>query len=290
MFGPDPGCRYRFPLGELDAALDCLDAHGFAVITRLIAPACADALRSEALTALDPTKEMEAGQERSNTNYVEAAPALMSLFTDEGFIGLLARLVGSERFTINRSAAILRAPGNRGIYWHADRFGGGEALTAADILGDNDYPAGIWFYLNGSSPARGGLAVIADSHRADWQAPSGFVLSSDRQAILRVGAESDPYTGMDVPGMVSVISDPEDAVIFASRTYHASHPYPSDRPEPRTTVGLSVRPCSHRLRADWPLSPSAARFVAGAPAWMRPYLEGYLNYDPQWRRTQVART
>ena len=65
-------------------------------------------------------------------------------------------------------AAIVRQPGAAPVAWHSD-FCGHFPLpplnTGHVLLRSERVPSGIWFYLSGSHPRRGGLAVIEDSHR-----------------------------------------------------------------------------------------------------------------------------
>jgi ectoine hydroxylase-related dioxygenase (phytanoyl-CoA dioxygenase family) len=273
---------YQFAADDLDAAIEYMEAHGFAVITRVITQEFAALLRAEVCEQVDPKGALANGEARYGQNYIEAAPVFRELFANTSFTRLLERMVKSSAITVNRSAAIMRAPGNPGISWHMDRFAGAVAETASDVLNDHDYPAGIWLYLNGSRPALGGLAVIADSHRPDWNGPPGFCFIENRFSFCRAGASKTPYLGMDVPGVVPVLANPEDAIVFAARTYHAAYDYPAELRDPRLSVGMSVRPASLDFTAKWPLGDNAKRMIATAPPYLLRFLNGYRTNDQHW--------
>ena len=154
----------------------------------------------------------------------------------------------------------------------------------------------IWPYvadLNGSHPARGGLAVIADSHQPLWTPPPGFELTPDRRRFSKKG-EATPYNDFDFPGCVPIFSNPGDLIVFAARTYHAAFPVPADFNDVRHSVGLGLR-SSHSLQGDfagdridtcpWPIPATAQavteRVRAESPQLIR-YFEGYWGFPLKW--------
>ena len=140
----------------------------------------------------------------------------------------------SEELTINRTAAILRNPGSSPLNWHTDfcGFSDGPPTFSGDILNRGPWPSGLWFYITGSHPKHGGLAVIEDSHVEDWEGPEGFQLTPDQRSFHRIGTEPSSHVGFDVPGLVPLFTEPGDEIVFASRTYHSAFPNRIDRVPP----------------------------------------------------------
>jgi hypothetical protein len=144
--------------------------------------------------------------------------------------------------TLHRTSGLLKQPGSGPLGWHTDHSGA-EPLpprSPGHILNRGTEPNGCVFYLNGSHPARGGLAVIADSHRRDWEAPPGFELCTKAFRPRGLGG-ADGYAKFDVPGCVPIWSAPNDLVLFACRTYHNAFPTPPDWGDVRHSVGLRPR-------------------------------------------------
>ena len=101
-------------------------------------------------------------------------------------------------------------------------FPGPPSNTGEVLLRDDRIPAGVWFYLNGSAPSKGGLAVIEDSHREGWTGPTGFELfrCGAGRGIRRSGHQTQQrYSRFDVPGCVPLVTAPGDLIVFAARTY-----------------------------------------------------------------------
>ncbi len=280
---PRLGYRYEFKLNELAAAQACVEEHGFAVIKQLITPSMVADLCVSVLKVVDPRQDMVAGESRTHTTFVEHSPALARLLEYEPFIDAQTVLCGDPELTLNRSAAIIRQPNSPGLLWHSDwcGFSTDPPKAANDVLNRGPWPSGLWFYITGSNPEHGGLAVIEDSHAEDWQPPEGFALLPGKWSFQRNGAESKGYTGFDVPGMVPLYTEPGDEIVFAARTYHAAFPNNTNRV--RLSCGMSLRPRSVRLEAPWPLPDAARAFVAAQPAAVQPLLENYVGFDPSWR-------
>ena len=134
----------------------------------------------------------------------------------------------------------------------------------------------MWFYLNGTHPSRAGLAVIADSHRADWQPPDGFEFTADQRSFHRTGEEPKPYDRMDMPGTVPLFTEPGDLIIFAARTYHGAFPHGGD--EPRLSCGFIFRPTQEKLSIPWELPESAHRFMEGLSPTVAALRRGLPKY------------
>lgn len=113
--------------------------------------------------------------------------------------------------------------------WHSD-FTGYEPLplTNASVhLNRGEGPNGKWFYLNGSHPRKGGLCVLAGSHRPDYVPPGGFRWSNGPHSGLErldatTGEWESANNDFDIPGVVPFYSEPGDMLIFAARTMRAS--------------------------------------------------------------------
>lgn len=272
--------RFAFGLDDVEAVTRCTAEHGFAVVRDAIAPALAEALCADVRRALDPDGATRPGDARIDLAFVERSPALLALLADARYLRLQRALVGADDLVVHRSAAILRQPGSPAIGWHTDMPRLGLApRTANEALNCGEWPNGMWFYLTGSRPDDGGLAVIAGSHRRDWTPPAGWDLSEDRGCIRRAG-ETAMYGGMDIPGTVQLETAPTDLIVFAARTYHAANPHRGA--EPRLSAGLALRPRHPWLTAPWPLPDPARRLIAETPEPLRRFVHGYLGIEPAW--------
>lgn len=281
---PKLAYRYEFAVDELDAAQACVEAHGFAVVKAMLDEARVAELQAAVLAVVDPNRELGPGQSRTHTSFMEHAPAMWKLLDDEQFMRSQCVFTGSDELTLNRSAAIIRNPGSAPLVWHSDwrGFHKGAPRQANEVLNRGDWPSGIWFYLTGSNPQHGGLAVIEDSHVADWSGPEGFTLTDDCSSFYPTGGEPKGYVGFDVPGIVPLFTDPGDMIVFAHRTYHAAFPNQTDRV--RLSCGLNFRPRQVQVEAPWPLSAAGQAFVQAQPAHVQPLVENYIGIDPTWRK------
>lgn len=284
---PKLAYRYEFALDEVEEAQACVEAHGFAILKRVLQPDMVEALKASVMAVVNPHNDMGPGQSRTHTYFIEQSPALWRLLEDETFLRVQRIFCQAEELTINRTAAIIRNPGSAALVWHSDwrGFSTEPPKTANDVLNRGLWPSGLWFYLTGSYPAHGGLAVIEDSHVPDWPGPEGFELTPDKSSFYPKGGEPKGYTGFDIPGLVPLFTEPGDEIIFAHRTYHSAFPNRTD--EVRLSCGIGLRPRSERIDAPWPRSTLAQQFVDALPAHLQPMVENYVGIDPQWRRAEA---
>lgn len=280
---PELAYRYEFSLDELDAAQACVDAHGFAVLKRVLPPDSVEELKESVLQVVDPSRELGPGQSRTHTSFIEFSPALWKLLDYEPFMRAQRVFCQAEDLTLNRTAAIIRQPGSAPLVWHSDwrGFSKDAPKNASDILNRGPWPSGLWFYLTGSNAQHGGLAVIENSHTPDWAGPEGFVLTPDRQSFYPEGDEPKGYVGFAVPGLVPLFTDPGDEIIFAARTYHAAFSNQTD--QVRLSCGIGLRPRKFRIDAPWPLPETAKAFIQALPAHLQPLVENYTGIDLNWR-------
>lgn len=288
MQKPRLAYQYEFGLDEVEAAQACVEAHGFAVLKDVLSLAMVDKLCASVLTVVDPQHELMPGQSRTHTSFIEHSPALWKLLDDERYMRAQSIFCQAPALTINRSAAIIRQPGSAPLLWHSDwrGFSQGAPKTANDVLNRGPWPSGLWFYLTGSNPAHGGLAVIEDSHWPDWPGPEGFVLTPDQASFYPKGGEPKGYVGFDVPGIVPLFTEPGDEIIFAARTYHAAFANQTNRV--RLSCAIGFRPRTMRLDAPWSLSAAAQAFVQAQPAHRQSLVENYVGIDPSWRAEGMA--
>ena len=279
--------RYEFGLDALEAAQACVEAHGFAVVKKVLSEGLVEELQESVRQVLDPDGALAPGESYTHTTFVEHAPALWQLLDYEPFLRVHRLFCQADELTIHRSAAILRNPGSSPLSWHSDWHGftQGPPQNAGDVLNRGPWPSGRWLYLTGSYPEHGGLAVIEDSHVEDWAGPAGFALTPDRRSFHPRGSEPESYVGFDVPGMVPLFTDPGDMIIFAARTYHAAFSNQID--QVRLSCGLGFRPRSHRIDAPWPLSESAQAFVKALPPRHQHFVENYVGIDTDWRGQEM---
>ncbi len=280
---PELGYPYEFNLDELDAAQACVEAHGFAVVKNVLPAALVEELQESVKAVLDPDGALGEGNSFTHTSFIEHSPTMWKMFDHEPFFRTQQVFCQAQELTINRTAAILRNPGSEPLRWHSDwrGFSRRPPNDSGDVLNRGPWPSGLWFYITGSHPTHGGLAVIEDSHVEDWEGPEGFQLTPDRGSFHPVGAEPHGHIGFDVPGLVPLFTDPGDEIIFAARTYHSAFPNRVDRV--RLSCGVGFRPRGYPVNAPWPLSETAQAFIKSFPEHLKPMVEDYVGIDNSWR-------
>jgi ectoine hydroxylase-related dioxygenase (phytanoyl-CoA dioxygenase family) len=280
---PELPYQYEFTLDQLGAAQACVEAHGFAILKNVLPLDLVTDLKADVVQVVNPNNDLGPGQSRTHVSFIEEAPALWRLLEYEPYMAAQKVFCQAGELTINRTAAIIRNPGSSALVWHSDWRGFSQEppKTANDVLNRGPWPSGLWFYLTGSNPVHGGLAVIEDSHVAGWPGPQGFKLTPDRTSFYPEGGEPKGYAGFDVPGMVPLFTEPGDEIIFADRTYHSAFPNQSDKV--RLSCGIGFRPRRKRLEAPWPLPASARQFIENLPDHLQALVENYVGIDPQWR-------
>lgn len=284
---PELSYQYEFGLNELEAAQSCVEAHGFAVIKHLLPNDLVEELKASVVQVVNPNNDMGPGQSRTHVSFIEYSPALWKLLDYAPFMQAQQVFCQAKELTLNRTAAIIRNPGSAALLWHSDWRGFAKAppKAANDVLNRGPWPSGLWFYLTGSNPQHGGLAVIEDSHVPDWPGPEGFELTPDQASFYPKGGEPKGYVGFDLPGLVPLFTEPGDEIVFAARTYHAAFPNQTD--QVRLSCGIGLRPRAMRIDAPWPLSSTAQAFIKAQPPSIQPLVENYVGIDPSWRATDV---
>jgi hypothetical protein len=96
------------------------DAHGFAIVKGVLQDEQVAALKAAVIHAIDPDGKLGPGESRTHTSFVEEVAPMWDLLDCESFMHIHRTLVGSDRLTIHRSAAILRKPGSAPVAWHSD--------------------------------------------------------------------------------------------------------------------------------------------------------------------------
>ena len=149
---PKLAYRYEFELDEVEEAQACVEAHGFAILKRVLQPEMVEALKASVMEVVNPNNDMGPGQSRTHTYFIEQSPALWRLLEDETFLRVQRIFCQAEELTINRTAAIIRNPGSAALVWHSDwrGFSTEPPRTANDVLNRGLWPSGLWFYLTGS--------------------------------------------------------------------------------------------------------------------------------------------
>ena len=280
---PDLGYPYEFGTDELDAAQACVEAHGFAIVKNVLTEALVEELQESVKQVLDPDGALGEGNSYTHASFIEHSPALWKMLDHEPFMRAQRVFCQADELTINRTAAILRNPGSAPLQWHSDWQGHyeGPPRSSGDVLNRGPWPSGLWFYITGSHPMHGGLAVIEDSHVEDWEGPEGFQLTPDRRSFHPEGTEPHSYVGFDIPGLVPLFTDPRDEIVFAARTYHSAFSNRIDRV--RLSCGVGLRPRAYPVDAPWPLSETAQEFVKAFPQHLQQMVEDYVGIDIEWR-------
>jgi len=193
-------------------------------------------------------------------------------------------LIGTDELCVHRSAAIIRKPGSKIVNWHSDWCGydDGPPKNTGDVLNRGLWPSGKWFYITGSRPSHGGLCVIEDSHLEGWQGPEGFKLTANQRSFCKDdGSSESPYDGFDMPGLVPLITDPGDCLVFAHRTQHGA--FSNQEETDRLSCAVGFRDRAHRIDTPWDLPESAQTFAAELPDHLKRYADGYVGIDPSWK-------
>ena len=280
---PELDYRYEFGLDELDDAQACVEAHGFAIVKNVLTYALVEELQESVKQILDPDGTLGEGNSYTHASFIEHSPTLWKMLDHEPFMRAQRVFCQADELTIHRTAAILRNPGSAPLRWHSD-WGGyhqGPPRDPGDVLNRGPWPSGQWFYITGSHPMHGGLAVIEHSHLEDWEGPEGFQLTPDRRSFHPQGSEPHHYVGFDIPGLVPLFTDPVDEIIFAARTYHSAFPNRIDRV--RLSCGIGFRPRGFPMDTPWALSESAQAFLNSLPQHLQHLAEDYVGIDTSWR-------
>ena len=281
---PELGYTYEFEVGQLDLMSECLDAHGFAIIKDILPDPLVDSLKQAVLDGTGPERELKPGQSRTRHAWVESGPGAWQILEHEPFMRIHRHLLGTDQLTIHRSAAIIRMPGNPPGAWHTDwcGFSTEPPKNSGDVLNRGLWPSGKWFYLTGSRPEHGGLCVIENSHLENWEGPEGFNLTADRRSFYRAGEAEKPYDGFDVPGAVSLFTNPGDMIVFAHRTYHAAC-FANRTDEIRLSCAIGFRDRRHFIEVPWEIPEGGKQFLADLPPHLQRYTHGYTSIDLNWR-------
>src|SRR5688572_9942170 len=144
-----PRYRYEFAPHELDAIRACNDAHGFAIVKRIIDAELVEEMKRDVQRVLVPKDDLKLGDARFQPAFIEHAPSTWKLLADPRYMSLYAALVGTDDLVVHRSAAFVKAPGSGGQNWHSDaRIGVVKQIKDGnDVLNVFDIPNGFWFYL-----------------------------------------------------------------------------------------------------------------------------------------------
>lgn len=276
-----PDYNVYFERNDIASALACLDEYGYCVIRQMIDADWVEELKAEIDAVLDPQRDLAPASNRYHMMLAEESKALWRLVEHEPYRNYIRAVHGTDEVCLHRSAAILRTPGEGMGTWHTDHRGHvKEPKIANDVLNRFSMPSGSWFYLNGSHPARSGIAVIEKSNKPDWSGPEGFELTADRSSFRPIGAADEAkWNQMDVPGCIAVVAEPGDLICFAALTYHAN----MATHERRYSCGMGFRPKKTKIDAPWPLPETAKALIERLPAHLKTYADGYTGYDGTWR-------
>ncbi|MFD0713873.1 phytanoyl-CoA dioxygenase family protein [Paenibacillus sp. GCM10027626] len=274
---------YEFDKADVEGIRKCNEEHGFAIVKQLLSPDMVDKLKAEVLQVLEDETATRPGITKFATSFIEQSLTLASLLTYEPYMNIVRHLYGHVPLTLNRSAAIYKRPGAPVGAWHTDWAPRVHPYSADGLLNTTG-AASNWFYLNGTHPDRGGLAIIPDSHTEDWPGPAGFELTEKRKSFYRKGEQPSDCIDMDFAEAFPLYSDPGDMIIFAERTYHGV--YAHNGTEPRLSCGLSFRPKGQSFEHIWELPETARQFIAGCPPEVKPLVEEYVGMDKSWKSSR----
>lgn len=284
--------RYEFEPSELQNIRDCKEKHGFAIVKQMLPRLIVERLKDEVRRVIGPMFQDDTTLSITDPSFIEKSPVMAELLAYEPLMLLASFLNGNQPITLNRSAGIYKKPGaagdaaKSGVHaWHTDWDPLEHPYGANAVLNNSGAPS-LWFYLTGSTPQNGGLAIVPDSHTDDWSGPAGFEFTPGRKSFYPTGTEPVPYCGMDVPGMLPVITEPGDLVIFAERTYHGVYAHRGS--EARLSCGLSFRSSARELGPRWSVTESARRFIEACSSERKHLVEGYTGFDGSWRSSPTS--
>jgi ectoine hydroxylase-related dioxygenase (phytanoyl-CoA dioxygenase family) len=271
---PELPYRYEFQPHELKEIEACNEAHGFALVKGVIDDDTVESLREAVTNVLNGDADLPGGASRTAHSFIEKTDALFQLMQNEKFMTITRKVTHADELTINRSAAIVRNLGSAIVAWHSDWSGMGPIEKLGQALNSGEWPSGLWFYLNGSCPERGGLCIMEDSHELGWTWPEGYTLNQGGQSFTKEG-EEEPVAFHEVPGCIPLFTDPHDLIIFAHRTYHAA--FSNLGPDIRLSVGLNFRPAA-KVCIEWEATAEAADLIGRAPDYVQPFLHHYTGF------------
>ncbi len=272
---PELPYRYEFQPHELNEIDACNEGHGFAIVKGVIDDATVETFRTAVKDVLNPAEDLEPGESRVRHAFIEKASALFLLLQNEEFMAISRKVTHDSELTINRTAAIVRNIGSAVVSWHTDWSGARPPEKLGQALNCGEWPSGLWFYLNGSCPERGGLCIMEDSHVPDWTWPEGYTLNACRTSFTKDG-EEEPVAFHEVPGCIPLFTEPNDLIVFAARTYHAA--FTNRGPDVRLSVGLNFRPRGP-VCIEWEPSADAAALIDRAPDYVQPFLQHYTGVE-----------
>ncbi len=248
----------RIPASNLKDITTHLADKGWAIAADVIDAQQVNVLRQVVLDRCSPCPP---GGTRLDGKVIQHAPAVLDLLRTPRWMSVMRACIGEDDVVVHRTAALLRMGGSPQVGWHSDfDFAQTPPTNQDQYLNRGEWPNGPWFYLNGSHPDRGGLAVVEGSHRPDWQPPTDW----------------DRSSGWDLPGVVELHSEPGDLVLFGARTWHAARAYQADIP--RLSLGVGLRPARITIPYPHPPSAEAHDFLTTLPADVAPLFRGYAGW------------
>lgn len=278
--------QYEFQPHELEAIKQCKETHGFAIVKQILSNEHNEQLKDEVRRLLGPQFTSDDILSYTDIAFIEKSSVMAQLLTYEPLMKIAAYLNDNKPLTVNRSAAIYKNPGSAGNKansgshaWHTDWAALEHPYTANGVL-NNTGATSMWFYLTGSNPHNGGLAIIPDSHTDDWEGPEGYAFTEGRRSFHLIGTEPVACIDIDVPGMIPVITEPGDLVIFAEKTYHGVNAHQGS--EARLSCAVSFRDRGYDVGDVWPLPESSRAFIDSCPDEVKPLVEGYIGIDTSW--------
>lgn len=274
---------HAFPPEAIDDAIACFREHGFAIVRRLASADVLHDLRQAVDDVLD-ARSLAHGENRTTPEFVERSPLAVRVLDIEGYVELNRRLLGTSELTIHRSFAVLKNAGSPAVAWHRDyhHLESSTPTEPDEFLDPGDHGARMLWYLDGSYPDAGGLWLVPDSHREDWQGLPGFAFTPGRKSFHRVGQPPHECATFDAPQMVPLHIDPGDLLIYALRLYHGAAAQPSGL---RRACAVLLRPTWPALEVPWSQPASSRRFVETLPDRYAAFARNYVGIDYAWRRS-----
>ncbi len=273
--------RYEFGADQLADVIGCYREHGFAVVRQMAAPDVIADLREAVNEVLGAGEPLAPGDNRTTPQFVEHSPCATRLLDAAPYLELCRRMFDSDALTIHRSFAVLKNEGSAPVAWHRD-FHHAVADAPRDpdaVLDQGDHGFRALWYLDGSYPDAGGLWLIPDSHRPDWEGLPGFVFTEGRKSFFRIGEPARDHAQFDMPQMLPLRVDPGDLVIYSLRLYHGAAAQPHGV---RRACAVILRPTWPVLEVPWPQTDAARRLISSIPEHLQSFVTNYVGIDYGW--------
>ncbi len=145
---------------------------------------------------------------RRSTSFMEEEGALAALIEHPKIMEAMRDIDGTEFLYIGNGDLTANMDE---VYWHTDGCPSMQPMTVKTV-----------FYLSGTPDGEGALNIIPGSFHPDFSAALYRSYAPLGEEYRRRSHNPDPSTRENVPGMVQVLANPCDVVIWDNRMWHSA--------------------------------------------------------------------